>query len=434
MGHNAFETGYRKPNIKLHVIIFLTIVGVSVFLSTQVEKTKNNVGVEALKTPVPIDSVFVEESKQDTHVAEMTITPPVIKEPDAEYHFDSGPNLAAIDQMLAMQDEPSISTDVSPGLVESSSTSSPDEPASSVENASAMQQAQQKEKDIAIMVTEDPVQDSVAPVPTTAVAVASKEEVVASVPEVKEQKAEIPVKKIGKMDSVYELQQDRFLKTLAKTASSQSEETAEVKRMKEAMRSDSPIKIKSDVKSSAEDKMVVKVATANTTGSTNLSSENARKNQSLKTTKTVVAKATVPNRSEKIQRLTKTAQNELLLTKGELNNVLSQFARSYNKGDIHRLMALFDDNAVTNDQVNKNGIKAEYAELFSNTSVRNIKIKNIQWDLGKGKARGDAKFTVTVKPLGSTEIAQIEGKLEILAVKESRGVFIKSLLHQVNAQ
>jgi len=125
---------------------------------------------------------------------------------------------------------------------------------------------------------------------------------------------------------------------------------------------------------------------------------------------------------------------ELTITKGELNNILSQFARSYNQGDIKRLMALFDENAITNDQKDKTGIQAEYADLFRSTTERDINIKDIHWDLGKGKAKGDARFTVLVKPMGSTESARIEGKIEILAIKEDRGVFIKSLMHEVSAQ
>ena len=101
---------------------------------------------------------------------------------------------------------------------------------------------------------------------------------------------------------------------------------------------------------------------------------------------------------------------------------------------LNQTSPLFDENAKTNDQKNKTGIKAEYAELFNTTSNRNIKIRNIQWKMNNEKARGDAKFTVTVQPRGSTDRAQIEGKIEILAVKQDRGVFIKQLLHEVTAQ
>lgn len=422
MGHNAFEGSYRKPNLKLHTVIFLTIVGVSVFLSTQVEKTKNNVDVKALKTPVPIDSVFVNETSQQNNptVAKSSVTQPVTKEQEAEYHFDNGSNLAAIDQMLAKHDESSAS--------EVANVAVNDLEPSMASRDTASQQENTKEKDVAIMVTDDEVQESAV--------LASSTDIETPVSDTDTKITTDKPRKVGKLDAVYELQQDRFLETLAKTATTNNEETPEVKRMKQAMKTDKPLKrtstVSQELTSKDENTSVIKVVV-------NQSPEKGKKPDSQvesvasKSRKNVVKKDRLTTSSNNLQTA-KLKNEELLLTRSELNNVLSQFTRSYNRGDIQRLMALFDDNAVTNDQHSKNGIKAEYSELFSNTSVRNIKIRNIQWDLGKGKARGDARFTVTVKPSGSNEIAQIEGKLEILAIKESRGVFIKSLLHEVSTR
>ena len=429
MGHNAFEGSYRKPNIKLHIIIFFTIVGVSVFLSTQVEKTKNNVGVEALKKPVPIDSVFVEESSENpnTQIATTPATSPsVSKEQETDYHFDSGPNLTAIEQMLAKSEETEL-------------------PAASAENNSIVVEStaasedikSEKEKDVAIMVTDEESNNANAIISVSDNAAELK---VALTPDVDATIPKTNNKKIGKMDTVYELQQDRFLETLAKTANAQAEETEEVRRMKQAMRSDQPLTMKSAVnagnENGDENGAVVKVVSTEKSGIPVGDAKNTKSNKKASTVKkTVIAKNSPPiTVNKKPMSSGGSISNEILITRGELDNVLSQFARSYNQGDIQRLMALFDENAITNDQTDKNGIKAEYAELFSNTSVRSIKIKNIQWDLGKGKARGDARFTVIVKPMGSTENARIDGKLEIVAVKESRGVFIKSLLHEINAR
>ena len=429
MGHDAFVGSYKKPNFKLHLFIFMTIVGVSVFLSTQVEKSKNNTRVEALKIPVPIDSVFVDADKQqdERKIAEATSTVPVIKEPDSEYRFDSGPNLAAIDKLLAEHDE-TTGTDIA--VEESIAIDAP-----KVQSVNLQRQEidsnnianAEREKDVAIMVIDEEAPQLKPEVVEPEVAKAS----------LTTKTKTIAPKKIGKMDTVYELQQDRFLETLAKTANSDAEESLEVKRMKDAMRADRPLAIKSTIKSEPIDDAgsnteLVKVATTNTAGVID-----SKKKSSAKVTKKkiVVAKKSLSNTEVKQNNpVSKATLDEISLTRSELNNVLSQFMRSYNKGDIQRLMALFDENATTNDQRNKQGIKSEYLELFKSTSDRDIKIRNIQWDLGKGKAKGDAKFTVTVKPVGSAQAAQVEGKLRILAVKESRGVFIKSLLHEVTVQ
>ena len=435
MGHDAFVGSYKKPNFKLHLVIFMTIVGVSVFLSTQVEKSKNNTRVEALKIPVPIDSVFVDDDKQqDEHkIAEATSTVPVIKEPDAEYRFDNGPNLAAIDKLLAEHDENETTVtdvadvaDVADVVVDESIAID----APKLQSVNLQQQEidsnnmanAKREKDVAIRVIDEEAPQSEPEVAKTSLTTKTKS---------------IAPKKIGKMDTVYELQQDRFLETLAKTANSDAEESLEVKRMKDAMRADRPLAIKSTIKSEPKDDAssnseLVKVATTNTAGVID-----SKKKSSAKVTKKkiVVAKKSLSSTEVKQNNpVSKATLDEIALTRSELNNVLSQFMRSYNKGDIQRLMALFDENATTNDQRNKQGIKSEYLELFKSTSDRDIKIRNIQWDLGKGKAKGDAKFTVTVKPVGSAQVAQVEGKLRIFAVKESRGVFIKSLLHEVTVQ
>ena len=127
-------------------------------------------------------------------------------------------------------------------------------------------------------------------------------------------------------------------------------------------------------------------------------------------------------------------RSEPVLTKSELDKILHQFTHYYNKGDINRLMALFAKNASTNDQQNKLGIKNDYDELFQNTLARNLKINNMQWHLGKGKAEGDASFVVTVQPKNSNEKAFYKGNIKIIAVKETQGVYIKRLLHEVNPQ
>lgn len=422
MGHDAFVGSYRKPSFKLHFIIFVTIVGVSVFLSTQVEKSKDNTHVKALKIPVPIDSVFVDEDAAkkaaNTNSSSRTAeAQPVIEsDTETEYRFDGGPNIADIDKMLAKHDEPSEAVNTEkPEINAAVDTSSTGE--------------LKRENDIAIMVTDSMVDETVVGETLIDKGVVSED----SKPEPAKTKSKFNA--IGKMDTVYELQQDRFLETLAKTANLEMKETVEIKRIKEAIRADRPLTISSVVKTKPgvknkladNKKSLVKVASTKATGV-------------IETKSSAPGNATVTKKSTVVTKIAKTSGQKpnvvekIDITKSELNNVLLQFTRSYNKGDINRLIALFDDNAKTNDQKNKVGIKAEYADLFKSTADRNITINNMHWNLGKGKARGDAKFIVTVKPKGSAEQARFQGSIEITAIKESRGVFIKSLIHTVSTQ
>ena len=389
------------------------------------EKSKNNTRVEALKTPVPIDSVFVEETNQTADTKLAAVRSPastVIKEPETEYRFDDGPNLAAINLLLAKHDDTVIESQTE-NVAESRSAEASLNSSTDLaqQEATSNTVVPVSEKDIAIMVVDEEVIQPKVAEPEAPVEAFTKK---------------TGSKKIGKMDTVYELQQDRFLETLAKTANTEVEESSDIKRMKEAMRADRPLTITSAVKPEVESHEnskteIVKVAAVETAGVI----EPVKQSGKSTVQKTVIAKETLAK--SKISQKKSPADinpDEIPLTRSELNNVLSLFMRSYNKGDIQRLMALFDDEATTNGQKNKQGIKSEYLELFETTSNRDIRIRNIQWDLGKGKAKGDAKFTVIVKPLGSTQTAQVEGKLEILAIKEKRGVFIKSLRHEVSVQ
>ena len=432
MGHGAFVDDYKKPNFRLHLIILLTIVGVSVFLSTQVEKSKEKTRIEALKIPVPIDSVFVDEDAQKAkprvETPKVADASSAIIEPEVEYRFENGPNLSAIDSMLASVDEPVSDVD---GVLSAESSEPANQDHVEITKSDAdipateeTAQRLEKEQDVAIMVTDDMVSESVQN-KSVDQSLSDSETANSNISESKNTE-----KTVAKMDAVYESQQDRFLKTLAKTASQQAEESVEVKRMKEAIRSDKPLKLKSTVKATPvteDNNEIVKVASTTSSG---VIEKKVTKNTAKQQKNLVIAKKSETKKADAAKSITDPVR-QITLTKSELNNVLAQFARSYNKGDIKRLMALFDENAVTNDQKSKLGIKAEYDELFKTTSNRQIKIRNIQWSLNSDKAKGDARFTVTVQPLGSAESAQIEGKIEILAVKEDRGVFIKRLLHQV---
>ena len=431
MGHDAFVGGYRKPNFKLHLIIFITIVGVSVFLSTQVEKSKTNTRVEALKIPVPVDSMFIdsETTRAVAKLKEASKPAPQLSatESEVEYQFDDGSRLTEINKMLEANDPEEVLAEEQQVTITLAKVETTKEiPVKTKQPAIPEKVAAiEKEKDIAIMVPDDKPAVPVKKEPNKPVAARPK------------QKQNLNA--LGNMDSVYELQQDRFLETLAKSAELETKESVDIKRIKEAIRADKPLTLESSVNSKPETRQkegLVKVATTDVSGVINtkpdtptaLVKSTDKKLQKKLEKKDLIAKASVSSKTMKNE------PQDITLTKSELNNVVKQFAQSYNKGDINRLIALFDNNAQTNDQKNKQGIKAEYTELFKTTADRNIQFKNMFWDLGKGKANGSAKFVVYVKPVGSNESALVEGKIKITAIKGARGVFIKSFLHELASQ
>lgn len=399
MGHDAFLERHSRPNYKLHVFILMAIVGVSVFLSTQVEKSKQNTDIAALKKPVPIDSLAIESNPGTNSIP--VIKPPVVTasqteslgdEVVAEYAFDDGPKVAANQMTGAHLEEvenatpQNISTGDAGLIATAEAASTPD--------------VAKNEESLQVAETEEGI--------TTK-------------------------RSASKMDTIYQQQQDRFLLTLAKTAELESKESFDIQRLKDAIRNDKPL--------SGDDK------NANIGGSPENKSGGRDEKQSptfVKVSENTDVQRTAKKNKQKINiarsRLVTTKvdnsrfnknNDEVFLTKGELDKVLSQFTLYYNKGDINRLMTLFSVNASTNDQHSKLGIKADYNELFANTDTRNLQIKNMQWSLGKSKAEGKASFVVTVQQKNSNEQNLLQGNLKIIAVKEERGVYITHLLHEL---
>jgi len=247
-------------------------------------------------------------------------------------------------------------------------------------------------------------------------------------------------KSVVSLDQVIQQQHDRFLQTLAKSAEVEKKESEEIKQLKEAIRSDKPLAAgkKSSVNASPQDSNNISeksVAESNPEHSTSKLPRSVIKSNAVQPVANVqpVGRQLTYNDTPELATIEKrlTSTEGIVMTKGELDRVVKQFTKSYNAGDINRLMALFAENASTNDQQSKLGIKADYAELFSNTKSRTLMINDINWQLGKGKAEGAAEFVVTVQPNNGLEENSFRGQIKITAIKHSRGVYITRLLHEL---
>ena len=255
------------------------------------------------------------------------------------------------------------------------------------------------------------------------------------------------------LEQVFQKQNDRFLETLAKTAQVEPEESTEVKQLKEAIRSDKPL----DAKKAESATVTTAVSNSDKQQSLKTAAKPApttSKTEQLEITQ-IVVKPNVVKQTAQMTTLTAKAQpasqritsagvssavtsqsqkrntETIIMTRSELDNVVNQFTNSYNEGDINRLMALFAENASTNDRQSKLGIKADYAELFNNTKSRKLMINDINWELGKGRAEGAAEFVVTVRAKNGLEENSFHGHIKITAIKQSKGVYITRLLHEL---
>ncbi|MGD8567874.1 MAG: hypothetical protein PVJ39_07285 [Gammaproteobacteria bacterium] len=382
MGQNAFMERYEKPNYRLHVVIFLLLVGGSLYLSTQVEHTREKTNVPALKSPVPIDSVTLNDAPPDK-----TITPVV---------------------------QPAVTSD--PRQLASMHESAP------ADSESAKAQKHESDQQLAKTDTDER---------TTAT--------FAGLQESSEEKP--PAAKRGSsnpLDAAYDEQQDRFLQTLAKTAVDESRESVEIKRIRQAILHDKPLKPEAPTKKtqSAKQKQSSKqLANAKDKAGQSVSAAKTAKRKPARKKMSPAAPANndsnvVSVAAHKPQSTGNKPQTPQL-TRHELDKILFRFTSSYNNGNINQLMSLFHDNAVTNDRSNKRGIEADYEQLFDNTLSRNLMIKNINWNVRQGRAEGAATFEVVVQPKNSAQATHYRGKIKIVAEKKSQGIYITRLLHDV---
>jgi len=415
MGHNVFLDRNNKPNFRIHIIIFVIFAGISIFLSTLVEKNKVNSNITALKEPVPLDSIEIDSKSSTTTLP--AIKPPVVEK-------------AVLNAAVYAQVE-SVETNTIPAAVINSNS-----------NTTEINTAE-----ISTIVAVNPVANGDLPVNVDVsieekTAAHNNELVDPPVAAVEhDSNADKKAQSIN-MDQAYQDQQDRFLTTLAKSAELESMDSTEIDRIKDAILHDKTLKPAGASESGQPRSLSAAQDSQGNDGDTSPHAIKTRLNNAAKDE--MRSRVSTNNKaSTKLASLhngnnTVDGQGHNKVSnapsQGELDHILSQFTLYYNEGDIMHLMSLFASNASTNDRQNKLGIRQDYNELFQNTVTRQLKIKGMQWNLGKGIAEGQASFEVAVRPKNSGDISLYKGSIKIVAVKESNGVYITHLMHEVDPQ
>ncbi len=132
---------------------------------------------------------------------------------------------------------------------------------------------------------------------------------------------------------------------------------------------------------------------------------------------------------------TKTVTTYNNIEKVDLINLISNFTTAYEKGDINQFMKLFSINATSFDgtsQTDRNGIEADYIDLFRTTDARQIAIKNIAWSTNGNISDGLSDFVVTVKGIDNDHFEFISGVITFEVEKTQSGVFITQLTYQLS--
>jgi len=116
-------------------------------------------------------------------------------------------------------------------------------------------------------------------------------------------------------------------------------------------------------------------------------------------------------------------------TAAELQDVITRFIGAYESGNIKALDGIFSTNARTNDRNSLREIKSDYKEFFSNTTDRQLYIKDLKWTFNKELAKGIGNLNALVVKTDSDKINAINGEIEIVAQRIKDKVLITHLFH-----
>ena len=124
-----------------------------------------------------------------------------------------------------------------------------------------------------------------------------------------------------------------------------------------------------------------------------------------------------------------TAVSSSRLTKAELSSLIKRFVFVYQAGDLQQFLSLFDDNIRTNDRTTKAGLRQDYEDLFRSTSMRQMVLGDISWDIKDGQAEGAANFEVRVRRVNEQEVRVYQGSLTFQVEKTDGRVRIVRMYH-----
>jgi len=131
---------------------------------------------------------------------------------------------------------------------------------------------------------------------------------------------------------------------------------------------------------------------------------------------------------------TKKATTSNNIKRVDLINLISNFTTAYEQGEITQFMKLFSIDATGFDgatEADRNGIEADYIDLFKTTDARQIAIKEIAWNTNNNISKGTSEFVVTVKNINSDHFEFVSGLITFEVEKTQPGLFITRITYQL---
>ena len=116
-------------------------------------------------------------------------------------------------------------------------------------------------------------------------------------------------------------------------------------------------------------------------------------------------------------------------TAAELQDVTTQLVTAYETGDLAHFISLFAQEIKTNDRIDLEGVKQDYAQLFASTDDRQMFIQNLKWSNETIGAKGTGDLEVIILSEEGKTVYSMEGKIQIVAQKIDNKVKITHLYH-----
>ncbi len=112
-----------------------------------------------------------------------------------------------------------------------------------------------------------------------------------------------------------------------------------------------------------------------------------------------------------------------------LANLIDHFSFMYELGELDEFMALFSQDALTNDDKGWDGIRNDYKSLFGSTFSRTIELENMRWEKTGEIAVGKGGFVVTVLRRQGEEPRVFSGDIVLEVSQMERDLLIKGMYH-----
>jgi hypothetical protein len=114
-----------------------------------------------------------------------------------------------------------------------------------------------------------------------------------------------------------------------------------------------------------------------------------------------------------------------------LDGLISRFVRSYEAGDLESFMALFAEDARSNNTSTRRAIERDYRNLFERSERRLMRLKNFHWsrDSAGEEVVGEADFNLSIFGRRESRPDAYEGQITFRVEEVDGRPLIKGLFH-----